>query len=79
MKTLMRLYVSLDNLWFLSHSLAELIEYHHLHGGPHLFLDEVHHYPHWQTLLKNIVDEYSSMHVVRHVKWARHFECWKRR
>lgn len=58
------LYVSLDNLWFLSHSLVELIEYHYLHGGTHLFLDEVHHYPHWQTLLKNIVDEYASMHVV---------------
>lgn len=58
------LYVSLDNLWFLSHSLEELIEYHYLHGGTHLFLDEVHHYPHWQTLLKNIADEYISMHVV---------------
>lgn len=58
------LYVSLDNMWFLSHSLTDLIEYHYLHGGTHLFLDEVHHYPHWQRLLKNLADEYPTMHVV---------------
>ena len=48
------LYVSLDNMWFISHSLMDLVEYHYINGGTHLFLDEVHKYPHWQTYIKNI-------------------------
>lgn len=58
------LYVSLDNLWFANHSLTEVVEYHYSHGGTHLFIDEVHKYPLWQTLLKNIADEYPDLHVV---------------
>lgn len=58
------LYVSLDNLWFENHPLTELVDYHYTHGGTHLFLDEVHRYPHWQTLLKNIIDDYPDLHVV---------------
>lgn len=57
-------YISLDNLWFLSHSLTELVEYHYTHGGTHIFIDEVHKYPHWQTLIKNMADEYPDMHIV---------------
>ena len=58
------LYVSLDNLWFANHSLTEVVDYHYTHGGTHLFLDEVHKYPLWQTLIKNIYDEYPDLHVV---------------
>lgn len=58
------LYVSLDNLWFTNHSLMDLVEYHYTHGGTHLFLDEVHHYPHWQTVLKNLNDDYPDLNVV---------------
>lgn len=58
------LYVSLDNLWFANHTLTEVVEYHHAHGGTHLFIDEVHKYPLWQTLMKNIYDEYPDFHVV---------------
>lgn len=58
------LYVSLDNLWFATRSLSEVVEYHYTHGGTHLFIDEVHKYPSWQTLMKNIYDEYPDMHVV---------------
>ena len=58
------LYVSLDNLWFANHSLSEVVEYHYNHGGTHLFIDEVHKYPLWQTLIKNITDEYPDLHVV---------------
>lgn len=57
------LYVSLDNLWFANHSLTEVVEYHYTHGGTHLFIDEVHKYPSWQTLVKNIYDEYPDLHV----------------
>ena len=48
------LYVSLDNLWFANHSLTEVVDYHYTHGGTHLFIDEVHKYPSWQILVKNI-------------------------
>ncbi len=58
------LYASLDDLWFSSHSLDELIEYHYNHGGTHLFLDEIHYYENWQTLLKNINDNYPDLNVV---------------
>ena len=58
------LYVSLDNMWFANNSLADLVEYHYTHGGTHLFLDEVHKYEHWQTYIKNIYDDYPTMHVV---------------
>ena len=57
------LYVSLDNLWFATHSLSELIEYHYTHNGTHVFLDEVHRYPHWQTVLKNLTDDYPDLHI----------------
>lgn len=58
------LYVSLDNLWFTTHSLDDLVEYHYTHGGTHLFLDEIHRFPQWQTMLKNLNDDYPDLHVV---------------
>ena len=58
------LYVSLDDMWFANNTLAELVEYHYINGGTHLFLDEVHKYPHWQTYIKNIYDKYPTMRVV---------------
>lgn len=58
------LYLSLDNLWFETHSINDLIEYHYTHGGTHLFLDEVHYYSKWKTLIKNINDDYPGLHVV---------------
>lgn len=59
-------YVSLDNLWFTEHRLIELVEYHLLHGGTHLFVDEVHRYPYnnWIQELKNIYDSYPGLRVV---------------
>lgn len=58
------LYVSLDNLWFANHKLMELVEYHYSHGGTHLFIDEIHYEKRWQTMLKNISDDYPGYHVV---------------
>lgn len=57
------LYVSLDNLWFSTHDVIEVVDYHYTHGGTHLFIDEIHYYKHWQTLLKNISDDYPGLHV----------------
>lgn len=54
----------MDNLWFKAHSLSDVVEYHYTHGGTHIFIDEIHKYGHWQTLVKNIADEYPDLHVV---------------
>ena len=57
-------YVSLDNIWFSSHTLSDLVEYLYTHGVTHLFLDEVHKYPTWVRELKNIYDDYPKLHIV---------------
>ena len=57
-------YASLDDLWFQSHSLPELVEWLYQRGVRHLFLDEVHKYHDWQIILKNIYDTYGDLNVV---------------
>ena len=60
------LYVTLDDFWFTNHHLIDVAEYHYLHGGTVLFVDEVHHYPFstWSMEIKNIYDRYPEMQVV---------------
>jgi predicted AAA+ superfamily ATPase len=58
------LYVTMDDVWFSSHTLSELTEQFYLQGGTHLFLDEVHKYKNWAVELKNIYDFYPKMHFV---------------
>ncbi|MBR5970770.1 MAG: ATP-binding protein [Lachnospiraceae bacterium] len=58
------LYVSLDNLWFETHSLTDVVTYHVENGGTHLFMDEVHYLDHWQTLVKNLNDNFQKLSVV---------------
>lgn len=58
------LYVSLDNIWFTTHSLLDLADDFHKMGGKALFLDEVHKYPTWSIEIKNIYDSYPDMKVV---------------
>lgn len=57
-------YVSLDNIWFSSHTLPQLVEYLYTHGVTHLFLDEVHRYPSWIREIKNIYDDYPQLHII---------------
>lgn len=60
------IYFSLDDLWFTENRLIDLAEYHYLHGGTHLFVDEVHRYPYdnWAQELKNIYDRYPGLSIV---------------
>jgi len=58
------LYVSLDNIWFTTHTLSELVEQFHVMGGERIFLDEVHRYPNWAIEIKNIYDSYPNMKIV---------------
>ncbi|AZQ59820.1 AAA family ATPase [Maribacter sp. MJ134] len=58
------LYVSLDNLYFIDHTLIELAKEFVLQGGTHLFLDEVHKYPQWSRELKLVYDQFPKLKTV---------------
>ena len=58
------LYISLDNLWFADKSPRDVIEYHYLHGGSHIFIDEIHYYKEWQKMIKNIYDDFPKLNIV---------------
>ena len=58
------LYVSLDALWFNTHTLIDLVTDFVKKGGKYLFLDEVHKYTGWAQELKNIYDDYPKLKVV---------------
>ena len=58
------LYASLDHLWFKTHSVYEAIEAHVQNGGTHVFLDEVHYYNGWETLIKNLYDDFPTLYIV---------------
>ncbi len=58
------LYVSLDDLWFATHSLIDLVDWADRHGMQRLYLDEVHKYEGWSETLKNIYDNYPDMSIV---------------
>lgn len=57
-------YASLDNIWFSTHTLPELVEYLYTHGVTHLFLDEVHKYQGWVQTIKNLYDDYPRLSIV---------------
>lgn len=56
-------YFSLDNLWFSSNDVKDFVDYLYTHGVRHIFIDEVHYYPLWQRLIKNLYDEYPDMKI----------------
>lgn len=58
------LYVSLDDIWFESNALLDLVDYCYPRGVRYLFFDEVHRLPHWQTIMKNLYDNYPDLNIV---------------
>ncbi len=58
------MYASLDNIWFNSNSLLDLVKFLDMRGIHYLFLDEVHKYKGWAQMLKNIYDNYPAMNIV---------------
>ena len=58
------LYISLDNIWLSATEFYGLVQQFVQYGGAYLFLDEVHFIENWQTLLKNINDDFSDLKVV---------------
>ncbi|OYU96533.1 MAG: AAA family ATPase [Bacteroidetes bacterium B1(2017)] len=58
------IYVSLDDVYFSNNRLIDFVDDFVLHGGTHLFLDEVHKYPSWSNELKSIYDNHSELKIV---------------
>lgn len=57
-------YLSLDNLFFMTHTLAETVNYLYKEGFRLIALDEIHKYPDWSIELKNIYDDYPDLNMV---------------
>ena len=51
-------YFSLDDIYFLNHSLKETLVSFYSKGGKVVVLDEVHKYPNWSTEIKNCHDSF---------------------
>ncbi len=58
------LYVSLDDLFFLSNNLYQLTEDFYRDNGSFLLLDEVHKYPNWSRELKLIYDDFPDLQLL---------------
>lgn len=58
------LYASLDDLWFATHNLMDLVDWADRHGISRLYLDEVHRCEGWSQVLKNVYDNYPDMSIV---------------
>ena len=59
------IYVSMDNIYFLRHSLLDCVnELYEVYGVRYFFLDEVHKYKTWNQELKNIYDSYPDIKVI---------------
>ncbi len=58
------LYVSLDNLIFEKYALEDAVRDHYQSGGTYIFIDEVHYLKQWQSVIKNIYDDFPQLHIV---------------
>ncbi len=58
------MYLSLDNIWFSSHKLEELVSFLYVHGVTNLYFDEVHRFRNWAVYLKNFYDSYPNLNIV---------------
>lgn len=58
------IYISLDNIIFSTISLIDIAEDFVLQGGELLVLDEIHHYKNWQTIIKNLNDDYKDLKII---------------
>ncbi len=58
------LYITMDHLYFSSHTLIEVADKFYKQGGKHLFIDEVHKAKDWSLQIKQMVDTYTDMQIV---------------
>lgn len=57
------LYCMMDSMYFANHTLLDTAEQFQQGGGKHLFLDEVHKYPHWSKEIKEIIDLWPDLKI----------------
>jgi len=57
-------YMSLDHYWFKTHTLQDLVTFLYNHGITEMYIDEVHKYKDWSSILKNLVDQYADLRIV---------------
>ena len=57
-------YLSLDDLYFTTHSLVDTARSFYLQGGKVLVLDEVHKYASWAREIKNLYDRYPDLQII---------------
>ncbi|MEX2573119.1 MAG: AAA family ATPase [Balneolaceae bacterium] len=57
-------YLSLDDLYFATHSVVETVSNIYKEGGNIIVLDEVHKYPGWAREIKNLYDHYPQLQMI---------------
>ncbi|PKR79761.1 AAA family ATPase [Brumimicrobium salinarum] len=57
-------YISLDDIYFSQNDLKTLLVNFHEKGGEIVILDEVHKYPNWSQVIKNIYDFYPELKII---------------
>ena len=57
-------YISLDHYWFGTHELQDLIKFLYCRGITEFYIDEVHKYKGWSSILKTLVDELHDLRIV---------------
>jgi predicted AAA+ superfamily ATPase len=58
------IYFSMDDLYFESHRLVEVIEELYSMGYRSFFIDEVHRYSAWSRDIKQMYDDYDDIHII---------------
>lgn len=59
-----KMYLSLDDLYFSSHTLIDYVVDFYQKGGKLLVLDEVHKYENWATEIKILYDRYEDLNII---------------
>jgi len=57
-------YMSLDNLYFTTHTLTETVSSIYKEGGKIIVLDEIHKYHGWAREIKNLYDRYPRLQII---------------
>lgn len=58
------LYITLDHIYFSTHTLIDVADKFYKEGGKHLIIDEVHKAFNWSVQLKQIIDGYPNMQII---------------
>jgi len=59
-----KVYLSLDDLYFISHSILDVGVQFYQRGGKLMVLDEVHKYPNWSKEIKNLYDRHPDLQII---------------